>query len=69
MVVDYLFLIWILGKRVIGWLRTHSDALMDFYTETMDNGASAFEEGDVGPSNVVTEFIKRMKSNGAIKGK
>ena len=34
-----------------------------------NNGASAFEEGDVGPSNVVTEFIKRVKSKGAMKGK
>ncbi len=34
-----------------------------------NNGASAFEESDVGPSNVVTEFIKRVKSKGAMKGK
>ncbi len=32
-------------------------------------GASTFEEGDVGPSNVVTEFIKRGKTKGAMKGK
>ncbi len=32
-------------------------------------GASTFEEGDVGPSNVVTEFIKRVKTKGATKGK
>ena len=34
-----------------------------------NNGASTFEEGEVGPSNVVTEFIKRVKTKGAIKGK
>jgi len=32
-------------------------------------GASTFEEGNIGPSNVVTEFIKRVKTNGAMKGK
>ncbi len=32
-------------------------------------GASTFEEGDVGSSNVVTEFIKRGKTKGAMKGK
>ena len=32
-------------------------------------GASTFEEGDVGPSNVVTEFIKRVKTKDAMKGK
>ncbi len=32
-------------------------------------GASTFKEGDVGPSNVVTEFIKRVKRKGAMKGK
>ena len=34
-----------------------------------NNGASSFEEGEVGPSNVVTEFIKRVKTKGAMKGK
>ncbi len=34
-----------------------------------NNGASTFEEGEVGPSNVVTESIKRVKTKGAIKGK
>jgi hypothetical protein len=34
-----------------------------------NKGASTFEEGDVGPSNVVTEFIKRVKTKGATKGK
>ncbi len=32
-------------------------------------GASAFEESDVGPSNVVTKFIKHVKTKGAMKGK
>ena len=32
-----------------------------------NNGASTFKEGDVGPSNVVTEFIKRVKMKGATK--
>ncbi len=32
-------------------------------------GASTFEEGDVGPSNVVTEFIKRGKTKGSMKSK
>jgi hypothetical protein len=31
--------------------------------------ASTFEEGNVGPSNVVTKFIKRVKTKGAMKGK
>jgi hypothetical protein len=31
--------------------------------------ASTFEEDDVGPSNVVTEFIKRRKTKGAMTGK
>ena len=34
-----------------------------------NNGASTFEEGEVGPSNVVTEFIKRVKTKGAMRGK
>jgi hypothetical protein len=34
-IVDYPFLIWILGNHVIVWLRTHSVALLDFYTEIM----------------------------------
>ena len=34
-----------------------------------NNGASTFEEDEVGPSNVVTEFIKRVKTKGATKGK
>jgi hypothetical protein len=34
-----------------------------------NNGASAFEEGEVGPSNVATEFIKRVKTKGTMKGK
>ncbi len=34
-----------------------------------NNGASTFEEGEVGPSNVVTKFIKRVKMKGAMKGK
>jgi hypothetical protein len=32
-------------------------------------GGSTFEEGNVGPSNVVMEFIKRVKTKGAMKGK
>ena len=32
-------------------------------------GASTSEKGDIGPSNVVTKFIKRVKTKGAIKGK
>jgi hypothetical protein len=34
-----------------------------------NSGASHFEEGNIGPSNVVTEFIKRVKTKGAMKGK
>ncbi len=34
-----------------------------------NKGASTFEEGDVGPSNVVTEFIKRVKTKGAMRDK
>ena len=34
-----------------------------------NKGASTFDEGDVGPNNVVTEFIKRVKTKGAMKGK
>jgi hypothetical protein len=34
-----------------------------------NKGASTFQEGDVGLSNVVTEFIKRVKTKGAMKGK
>ena len=34
-----------------------------------NNGSSFFEAGDVGPNNVVTEFIKRVKTKGATKGK
>ena len=34
-----------------------------------NRGASTFDEGDVGPNNVVTEFIKRVKTKGAMKGK
>ena len=34
-----------------------------------NSGASTFEEGNIGPSNVVTEFIKRVKTKGATKGK
>jgi hypothetical protein len=33
------------------------------------SGASTFEEGNIGPSNVATEFIKRVKTKGAMKGK
>ena len=32
-------------------------------------GASTFEEGNIGPSNVVSEFIKRVKTKCAMKGK
>jgi len=32
-------------------------------------GASTFEEGNIGPSNVVTEFLKWVKTKGAMKGK
>jgi hypothetical protein len=32
-------------------------------------GASTFKEGDAGPSNVVTKFIKHVKTKGAMKGK
>jgi hypothetical protein len=32
-------------------------------------GASTFSEGNVGPCNVVTKCIKRVKTKGAIKGK
>ncbi len=35
----------------------------------LNKGASTFEAGDVGPNNVVTEFIKRVKTKGATKGK
>ncbi len=34
-----------------------------------NSGASTFEEGNVGPSNVVTEFIKRVKTKVAMKSK
>ncbi len=34
-----------------------------------NKGASTFEEGDVRPSNVVTKFIKRVKTKPATKGK
>ena len=34
-----------------------------------NKGASTFDEGDVGPNNVVTEFIKRLKTKGAMKDK
>ena len=34
-----------------------------------NSGASTFEEGNVGPSNVVTEFIKRVKTKGTMKDK
>jgi len=34
-----------------------------------NSGASTFEEGNIGPSNVVTEFIKRVKTKCAMKGK
>jgi hypothetical protein len=33
-----------------------------------NNGASTFEEGDVGPINVVTEFVKRVKTKSAMRG-
>jgi hypothetical protein len=33
-----------------------------------NSGASTFEEGNIGPSNVVTEFIKQVKTKGAMKG-
>jgi hypothetical protein len=33
------------------------------------SGASTFQEGNIGPSNVATEFIKRVKTQGAMKGK
>jgi hypothetical protein len=33
------------------------------------SGASDFDEGKIGPSNVATEFIKRVKTKGAMKGK
>ncbi len=32
-------------------------------------GASTFDEGNIGPRNVVTDFIKRVKTKGAMKGK
>ena len=32
------------------------------------SGGSTFEEGNIGPSNVATEFIKRVKTKGAMKG-
>ena len=32
-------------------------------------GASTFEEGNIGSSNVVTEFINWVKTKGAMKGK
>ncbi len=34
-----------------------------------NSGASTFEEGNIRSSNVVTEFIKRVKTKGAMKGK
>jgi hypothetical protein len=34
-----------------------------------NKGGSTFDDGDVGPNNVVTEFIKRVKTKGAMKGK
>ncbi len=34
-----------------------------------NSGGSTFEEGNIGPSNVATEFIKRVKTKGAMKGK
>ena len=34
-----------------------------------NHSASTFEEGNVGPSNVVTEFIKHVKTNGVMNGK
>ena len=34
-----------------------------------NSGASTFKEGNIGPSNVVTEFIKQVKTKGAMKGK
>jgi len=33
------------------------------------SGGSTFEEGNIGPSNVATEFIKQVKTKGAMKGK
>ncbi len=33
-----------------------------------NSGASTFEEGNIGPSNVVTELIKWVKTKGAMKG-
>ncbi len=33
------------------------------------SGGSTLEEGNIGPSNVATEFIKRVKTKGAMKGK
>jgi hypothetical protein len=35
----------------------------------LNSGASTFEEGNTGPNNVLTEFIKRVKTKGAMKGK
>jgi hypothetical protein len=34
-----------------------------------NNGDSPIEEGEVGLSNVVTEFIKRVKTKGAMRVK
>jgi hypothetical protein len=33
-----------------------------------NTGTSTFDNGDIGPSNVVTEFVKHVKSKGAMKG-
>ena len=33
------------------------------------SGGSTFEEGNIGRSNVATEFIKRVKTKGVMKGK
>jgi hypothetical protein len=38
-------------------------------TVYQNSGASTFKEGYVGPSNVATEFIKHVKTKGAMKGK
>jgi hypothetical protein len=64
--VDWRYLIPQVEKLVIVWLHTHSAAHMELYQKI---GASTFEEGNIGPSNVVTEFIKRVKTKGAMKGK
>jgi len=34
-----------------------------------NSGDSTFKEGNIGPSNVVTEFIYWVKTKGAMKGK